>query len=340
MRRRGATTARRRRHRRRRRRPAARRRSGPARGRHRRPSPRVRTRSRTAPSRSPRARRRSPTTPTGPAPPYRRPPMPCPRSAPTSPRVPGASRDSTVADRRGPRRSSIPSATSSAVGTTPCRRPWARSTHSPPAPRRSPPGRRRSPRAPTPRPTAATQLSGGATALADGLVHARRRHGTAARRARRRRRVDPRLHRGPRATVRRRRSRTRCRSSRARSHRPPTTAAGLAPFFAALAGWIGIYALFLIVKPISRRAVTALHSPIRVTAAGWLTPAILGGLQMAGLFARARARAGLRVRQPARNPRGHGARFVHLRGGHPRAQRVARVGGAVPRARPHGACSS
>ena len=61
--------------------------------------------------------------------------------------------------------------------------------------------------------------------------------------------------------------------------------AGLAPFFAALAGWIGIYALFLIVKPISRRAVTALHSPIRVTAAGWLTPAILGGLQMAGLFA-------------------------------------------------------
>jgi putative membrane protein len=52
--------------------------------------------------------------------------------------------------------------------------------------------------------------------------------------------------------------------------------AGLAPFFAALAGWIGIYALFLIVKPISRRAVTALHSPIRVTLAGWLTPGILG----------------------------------------------------------------
>ncbi|WP_345801043.1 YhgE/Pip domain-containing protein [Microbacterium sp. AZCO] len=60
--------------------------------------------------------------------------------------------------------------------------------------------------------------------------------------------------------------------------------AGLAPFFAALAGWIGIYALFLIVKPISRRAVTALHSPLRVTAAGWLTPALLGGLQMTALF--------------------------------------------------------
>ena len=60
--------------------------------------------------------------------------------------------------------------------------------------------------------------------------------------------------------------------------------AGLAPFFAALAGWIGIYALFLIVKPISRRAVTALHSPIRVTLAGWLTPGILGGVQMVLLF--------------------------------------------------------
>jgi putative membrane protein len=61
--------------------------------------------------------------------------------------------------------------------------------------------------------------------------------------------------------------------------------AGLAPFFAALAGWIGIYALFLIVKPVSRRAVTALHSPVRVTLAGWLTPAALGGVQMLGLFA-------------------------------------------------------
>ncbi|GAA1507912.1 YhgE/Pip domain-containing protein [Agromyces terreus] len=60
--------------------------------------------------------------------------------------------------------------------------------------------------------------------------------------------------------------------------------AGLAPFFAALAGWIGIYALFLIVKPISRRAITALHSPIRVTLAGWLTPGILGAVQMGGLF--------------------------------------------------------
>lgn len=60
--------------------------------------------------------------------------------------------------------------------------------------------------------------------------------------------------------------------------------AGLAPFFGALAGWIGIYALFLIVRPVSRRAVTALHSPLRITLAGWLTPALLGALQMVALM--------------------------------------------------------
>jgi len=60
--------------------------------------------------------------------------------------------------------------------------------------------------------------------------------------------------------------------------------AGLAPFFAALAAWIGMYALFLIVKPVSRRAITALHSPVKITLAGWLTPGILGVLQMAALF--------------------------------------------------------
>jgi len=63
-----------------------------------------------------------------------------------------------------------------------------------------------------------------------------------------------------------------------------TYGAGLAPFFASLAGWIGIYALFLIVKPVSRRAITALHSPLKITLAGWLTPGILGLLQMAALF--------------------------------------------------------
>ncbi|MFC7788004.1 YhgE/Pip family protein [Microbacterium sp. MAHUQ-60] len=73
---------------------------------------------------------------------------------------------------------------------------------------------------------------------------------------------------------------------------------GLAPFFAALAGWIGIYALFLIVKPISRRAVTALHSPIRITLAGWLTPAALGALQMTGLMAVLSAMLGFHFAHP------------------------------------------
>ena len=60
--------------------------------------------------------------------------------------------------------------------------------------------------------------------------------------------------------------------------------AGLAPFFISLAAWIGIYALFLIVKPLSRRALTAVQRPLRVTIAGWLTPGILGLLQMVAVF--------------------------------------------------------
>lgn len=74
--------------------------------------------------------------------------------------------------------------------------------------------------------------------------------------------------------------------------------AGLAPFFAALAGWIGIYALFLIVKPISRRAVTALRSPVRVTLAGWLTPALLGSVGMVALFGVLSLALGFRFANP------------------------------------------
>jgi putative membrane protein len=60
--------------------------------------------------------------------------------------------------------------------------------------------------------------------------------------------------------------------------------AGLAPFFVALAAWIGIYALFNIIRPVSRRAMTALRKPVRITFAGWLTPAMLGVIQMVALF--------------------------------------------------------
>ncbi|KAA9129963.1 YhgE/Pip domain-containing protein [Microbacterium caowuchunii] len=74
--------------------------------------------------------------------------------------------------------------------------------------------------------------------------------------------------------------------------------AGLAPFFAALAAWIGIYALFLIVKPVSRRALTAMDAPVRVTIAGWLTPALLGAVQMLGLFAVLAVALGFRFANP------------------------------------------
>lgn len=60
--------------------------------------------------------------------------------------------------------------------------------------------------------------------------------------------------------------------------------AGLAPFFLSLAAWIGMYALFLLIRPLSRRALTAVRRPIRTVLAGWLTPALLGVIQMIALF--------------------------------------------------------
>jgi putative membrane protein len=78
-----------------------------------------------------------------------------------------------------------------------------------------------------------------------------------------------------------------------------TYGAGLAPFFMALAAWIGIYALFLIVKPVSRRAITALRSPFRITLAGWLTPAVLGVVQMVALYAIVAGALRFNVENPA-----------------------------------------
>ncbi len=74
--------------------------------------------------------------------------------------------------------------------------------------------------------------------------------------------------------------------------------AGLAPFFISLAGWIGIYALFLIVKPLSKRALTAIKKPLRITAAGWLTPAVLGAVQMTAVFGIVTLALGYRVENP------------------------------------------
>jgi len=77
-----------------------------------------------------------------------------------------------------------------------------------------------------------------------------------------------------------------------------TYGAGLAPFFISLAAWIGIYALFLIVKPLSKRAVTAVKAPVRIVTAGWLAPALLGVVQMVALFAVVRGALGFDVAHP------------------------------------------
>ncbi|MFT4262614.1 MAG: YhgE/Pip family protein [Nocardioides sp.] len=60
-----------------------------------------------------------------------------------------------------------------------------------------------------------------------------------------------------------------------------TYGAGLAPFFLALAAWIGGYVLFLLVRPLSNRAIAANQVPLRVALGGWYPPALLGLAQMA-----------------------------------------------------------
>ncbi|KQX69747.1 YhgE/Pip domain-containing protein [Angustibacter sp. Root456] len=64
-----------------------------------------------------------------------------------------------------------------------------------------------------------------------------------------------------------------------------TYGAGLAPFFMALAAWIGAYVLFLLVRPLSDRALASNQAPLRVAVGGWLTPALVGVVQMGALLA-------------------------------------------------------
>jgi putative membrane protein len=52
--------------------------------------------------------------------------------------------------------------------------------------------------------------------------------------------------------------------------------AGLAPFFLSLALWIGAYVLFLLVKPLSSRALAAGQPSWRIALGGWLPPALFG----------------------------------------------------------------
>ncbi|CAM3452203.1 YhgE/Pip domain-containing protein [Nocardioides dubius] len=61
--------------------------------------------------------------------------------------------------------------------------------------------------------------------------------------------------------------------------------AGLAPFFMALATWIGGYVLFLVVRPLSNRALAANQTPLRIALGGWLTPALIGVAQVSVMLA-------------------------------------------------------
>lgn len=72
--------------------------------------------------------------------------------------------------------------------------------------------------------------------------------------------------------------------SSAAQTRASSYGAGLAPFFMALAAWIGGYVLFLLVRPLSSRAMAANQSPLRVAIAGWITPALIGVAQMTALL--------------------------------------------------------
>ena len=63
-----------------------------------------------------------------------------------------------------------------------------------------------------------------------------------------------------------------------------TYGAGLAPFFLGLATWIGAFVLFLLLRPLSRRALAAGQSAVRVALGGWLPGALLGIAQVVVMF--------------------------------------------------------
>ena len=60
--------------------------------------------------------------------------------------------------------------------------------------------------------------------------------------------------------------------------------AGLAPFFLSLAAWIGGYVLFMLIRPLSSRAMAASQTPVRVALGGLITPALVGLVQVAVLL--------------------------------------------------------
>lgn len=74
--------------------------------------------------------------------------------------------------------------------------------------------------------------------------------------------------------------------------------AGLAPFFVSLAAWLGVFTIFLIINPYSKRAVTAMRNPLPVAFAGWLVPALIGFIEMTLLTWLLAGPVGLQMERP------------------------------------------
>lgn len=72
--------------------------------------------------------------------------------------------------------------------------------------------------------------------------------------------------------------------------------AGLAPFFLSLSLWIGAYVLFLLVRPLSNRAVAAGQRSWRIAIGGWMAPALLGVVQAVVVWAVVLTSVGLPAR--------------------------------------------
>ncbi|WP_089303091.1 YhgE/Pip domain-containing protein [Haloechinothrix alba] len=74
--------------------------------------------------------------------------------------------------------------------------------------------------------------------------------------------------------------------------------AGLAPYFMALSAWVGAFVLFLLLRPLSVRALAAGASSLRVALGGWLPAAALGIAQMIVLLGAVSLLVGIDVAHP------------------------------------------
>ncbi|MEO7448568.1 MAG: YhgE/Pip domain-containing protein [Humibacillus sp.] len=74
--------------------------------------------------------------------------------------------------------------------------------------------------------------------------------------------------------------------------------AGLAPLFLSLALWIGAYVLFLLVRPLSARALATSQRSLRTALGGWLAPVAVGLVQTVVLYAVVALGLGIRVAHP------------------------------------------